>query len=354
MSISSKRYLWALLCGMLLVGCGFSRALWALDQSPAVPTLPVNEALSANKTLPVNETLSRALESHQLLALGDIHGSKVIVNQLVDFLRDERHWQQVDDLVVEFGNARYQSLADRYVLRSEPVPLQQLRPIWRDTLYFMAWQYAVYEDLVVQLHQWNRARDHKVRLVLAEPAFDWQALTTAGWQQQVDAREAGYVRIIEREVLAKNRRGILLFGGFHTIKAPVNMSGRGDEPFHSVVAILERQSPGRVFTQLARMTGDGVEGVAGVSPPYLLTLQNSILGARAFSDLTARVAPRPQPRLQDVADVFLYTASTDRNAPVAEAAREDKDWHREMRRRAEIVPGRPKQQIHRWLDQHGY
>jgi len=322
---------------LLVVACASSPAAWAESSANAVPALPVNA------------TLAQALKNHQLLALGDIHGSEVIVRQLMDFLRDESHWRQVDDLVVEFGNARYQSLADRYVLGGEPVPLPKLRPIWRDTLYFMAWQYAVYEDLVVQLHQWNKVREHKVRLVLAEPEFDWQTLTTAGWQQQVDAREVGYVQAIEREVLAKKRRGILLFGGFHTIKAPVKMQGRGDEPFHSVVAILERKVPGLVFTQLARMAGDGVEGVSGVSPPYLLSLHDTALGARAFSDLTARVAAQPRPRLQEMADVFLYTANTDRNAPVAPAALEDADWHREMHRRAAIVPGRPRQQIQRWL-----
>lgn len=312
---------------------------------------PAALAYSPLSAQAVNPAFSRALQTHQLLALGDVHGSTEVVGQLQAFLEDESHWRQVDDIVVEFGNARYQELADRYLLGDESIPLQQLRPIWRDTLYFMAWQYAAYEELVVQLQQWNRVREHRVRLVLAEPAFDWGALGAGDWQQLVDRRELGYLQAVEQQVIKPRRRAILLFGAFHTMETLVRLNGRG-EPFESLVALLEKRHPGSVYTVWPRMSGDGVKSAGEIqgAAPYLVPLASTGLGARPINRLTRRIAEEGAPTLAQVADAYLYLSTTDRNAPVSDAALADNAWHAEMRRRAGLVDTRASQQILNWLD----
>ncbi|MCH1926074.1 hypothetical protein L9G74_13985 [Shewanella sp. C32] len=317
-------------CGLMLLCCS-----------------PISVA-EQSEPQPVNELLAQQLADGKLVALGDVHGSPLIVQQLLAFLAEPQHWQQVDDIAVEFGNSRYQAVADRYVVDGAAMDLSQVRPIWRDTLYFMAWQYDVYEQLVQQLRQWNQTRTHKVRLVLAEPPLDWSSLTAQGWQQQVAQREQGYVQIITQQVLQPKRRGILLFGTFHMMKQPVVM--QNGESFSSLVALLRQQQDADIYTVWPRIAGDKVSAQA--TAPYLLPLASSALGAQPFSHITARVGGSEPALLRDVADAYQFLASTARKAPYSHAALTDTVWHQELQRRAAIVGGRSGQQIQQWLTQH--
>lgn len=302
----------------------------------------------------VNRTMHQQLSQGRLVALGDVHGSPFVVQQLLDFLADEVNWQQVDDIAVEFGNQRYQALADRYILQGEALPLTDVRAIWRNTLYFMAWQYAVYEQLVVQLHEWNLQRSHKVRLVLTEPELDWQTLDLAAWQQHVAGREAGYQRLIEQQVIAKKHRAILLFGTFHLMKQPVQLSGRSADKFTSLVASLCRNYPDLIYVIWPRMAGDQVAAIADATPPYLLPLAGSSLGQIPLRQLTGRVAAQDDTAMAAIADAYLYLADVSRDAPPSAAAVSDATWQQELQRRAKILGGRSQQQITQWLQRYAH
>lgn len=307
-----------------------------------------NSGAATTKPQVLNDVIAQQLTAGKLVALGDVHGSPSIVQQLMGFLADPEHWQQVDDIAVEFGNSRYQALADSYIVDGAALELSQVRPIWRDTLYFMAWQYDVYEQLVLQLRHWNQTRTHKVRLVLAEPALDWSSLTAEGWQQQVAAREQGYQQIITQQVLQPKRRGILLFGTFHMMKQPVIM--QDGTSFSSLVTLLRQQQAAEIYTIWPRMAGDNV--IAQADAPYLLPLANSVLGQQPFSDITRRVSAAESTLLRDVADGYLFLASTERKAPYSQAALSELAWHQELLRRAAVVGQRSGQQIERWVSQH--
>jgi hypothetical protein len=71
---------------------------------------------------PVNaiDGILAAFESHPIVALPDSHGSNQAHAFLLSLIRDPRFAQTVDYIVVEFGNARYQDVADRF-LRGEEV-----------------------------------------------------------------------------------------------------------------------------------------------------------------------------------------------------------------------------------------
>jgi hypothetical protein len=47
-----------------------------------------------------------AFETHQLVALGDPHGNEQVQKFLTSLIRDPRFSAAVNDIVVEFGNAR--------------------------------------------------------------------------------------------------------------------------------------------------------------------------------------------------------------------------------------------------------
>ncbi len=72
-----------------------------------------------------------AFRDHSLVALSDAHGNQQAHEFLLSLIRHPRFATTVNDLVVEFGSARYQDFMDRFV-RGEEVPDRELRRVWRD------------------------------------------------------------------------------------------------------------------------------------------------------------------------------------------------------------------------------
>jgi hypothetical protein len=86
-----------------------------------------------------------ATEAYPLVGLGEVH----LNQQFHDFLAEllPKLPGRIDDVVVEFGNAHYQALADRFVLDLEPVDADQLAQIWRTALGgHVLWDAPVYEQ----------------------------------------------------------------------------------------------------------------------------------------------------------------------------------------------------------------
>ena len=120
-SVRPPRVLLSLLLGALClasVGCGGSGA--SSTSAPAAPIDPVRGILDA-------------FEQHSIVALdeGD-HGNDRGHAFRLSLLRDSRFSMVVNDIVVEFGSARYQILMDRFV-SGEDVPIETLRRVWQDT-----------------------------------------------------------------------------------------------------------------------------------------------------------------------------------------------------------------------------
>jgi hypothetical protein len=74
-----------------------------------------------------------AFQSHPVVALGEgTHGNEQGHTFRLALIRDPRFASTVNDIVVEFGSARYQDLMDRFV-RGEDVPTALLRQVWQNT-----------------------------------------------------------------------------------------------------------------------------------------------------------------------------------------------------------------------------
>src|SRR5207247_1997711 len=105
----------------------------------------------------------------QIVALGEIHGGEKEHSLFRALLSDARFPAKVNDIVVEFGNAFYQPLVDRYV-HGEDVPLAELRQVWRTTTQLMAWDSPVYEQfyLAVRLMNQRLPASLRVRVLLGD------------------------------------------------------------------------------------------------------------------------------------------------------------------------------------------
>jgi hypothetical protein len=86
---------------------------------------------AASEATPVDATVGilEAFRDHRLVAIGHHDDeSQAFLRSLVS---DDRFAATVNDIVVEFGSARYQDVMDRYQ-RGEQVPPRELEQVWQN------------------------------------------------------------------------------------------------------------------------------------------------------------------------------------------------------------------------------
>src|SRR6185436_15320208 len=119
---------------------------------------------------PVNpiEGILAAFRSHTIVALGEgNHNNEQGHEFRLSLIRDPRFPLLVNDIVVEFGNSRYQDVMDRFV-RGENVPAAMLRQVWQNTAQSgWAWDSTIYEEFyrAVRDVNSNQSPDHQLRVL---------------------------------------------------------------------------------------------------------------------------------------------------------------------------------------------
>src|SRR5215216_1582017 len=88
-------------------------AVLAATIAAIAPATPANAAPPAADA--TASALLDAFATHQIVALGQVHDLRQEDDFILDLLRHPRFAATVDSIVVEFGNARYQSRVDRYI-----------------------------------------------------------------------------------------------------------------------------------------------------------------------------------------------------------------------------------------------
>jgi hypothetical protein len=126
--------------------------------------LPVEAAGRAGATggaalvpQPAIPTLLGALQRFPLVGVAELHFLQEWHDVMHALLFHPALPSALTDIVVEFGNAQYQELADRFILDDQPVAKAALAQIWR----FQGWDAPVYEEFLrtVRAVNWMRPRD---------------------------------------------------------------------------------------------------------------------------------------------------------------------------------------------------
>src|SRR5215510_9040035 len=98
-------------------------------QPPPAPAVPPGPAVPVEAFSAIFD----AFKTHPIVALGEgPHGNEQGHAFRLALIRDPRFAATVNDIVVEFGSARYQELMDRFVAGAD-VPDDELRHVWQDT-----------------------------------------------------------------------------------------------------------------------------------------------------------------------------------------------------------------------------
>lgn len=269
----------------------------------AAVTVPsARQSLPARAATPVEPiaAIVDAFASHAIVALGEDHGNEQGHAFRLRLLQDPKFTATVNDLVVEFGNPRYQELMDRFV-RGEQVDERALRRAWQDTTQISGvWDRPIYEDFFRAVRAVNATlpRDRQLRVWLGDLPVDWDAVRSAPpkpgekrlfGQPVSEAGPAGAMDrdghasdLIRREILAKQRHALLIFGDMHVTRRPTSIVGR-----------LETDASVRVFT-IRNATRRSYESLLAAQPdapswpvPSLANVAGTVLADQGFGDVDA-------------------------------------------------------------------
>jgi hypothetical protein len=138
------------------------------------------------------------------------HGSKDVDDYILSLIRHPGFPSKVNDIVVECGNSLYQGILDRYIA-GEDVPPTEVQDVWRNTTQLMCCLSGFYEQLFPLVRQVNLGlpATKRIRVLAADPAFDWNKVKSG---LDVPRDDASIVSVMTKEVLAKKRKALMLFG----------------------------------------------------------------------------------------------------------------------------------------------
>jgi hypothetical protein len=299
-----------------------------------------------------------ALKTHDLVALAEVHRSAREHEFLRTLLADSRLPQVAQDIVVEFGNSRYQPLMDRYIA-GDSVPPDSLRLAWRNSTQLLVFDSPLYERFFATVRLANRGRPPAIRMrvLLADPPVDWDSVRrTADFPRAYGYRDPDWMRVIQQEVLTHHHHALIVAGGAHLFR---HDPSSGFQPRPSASAglgdALEQRYPRQSFV-IWTVVGDANPLTPHLAPCRsgdLMPVPGTPLGALNSHLLLpgdivvfhmvnghrvpVTLADRDFPPVEQQIDAVLDLSGPDHEVDADPVIYRDSAYANELRRRAAIL-----------------
>ncbi len=303
------------------------------------------------------DVVVEALEERWLIAIGENHGHRELYRELEKTLRDPRVQERVNDIVVEFGNALYQEVLDRYVSGND-INLEEVRPVWRNTIVSPSavWDSPVYEKFFISIRAINRelAPEKRYRILAGDPPVDWSLVTVREDLQPHFRRSQHFVDVVRTEVIHRGRRAILLAGGAHLTRCNMIRRNKHGIPVAevSMVSRLALHYPGApyVIRSLGRFESINHARMAAVPAGQVISLPGTWLAELPANQVSRMRNFDGTPfvlygdaTLGTMADAIIYWGSPEENTfpEPPHSIYLDDQWWAELNRRSQIARGQP-------------
>ena len=200
-----RRWLLALGCVLVLAALGLLVAL-AKDEGRRPSEEPLAQAITS------------AARSHRVVLIGEIHGWSAEHRLLRELVTSSESSAVVDDIVVEFGNARYQGLVDAYVSGADVTEAEVSRA-WLETTQGAVWSDPDYAAFFRAVREHNlRSPANRLRVVLGDPPLPRAGPRPGEEDFWILQRDAHLAYLIQREVLSRGRRALVVAGAGHVLR----------------------------------------------------------------------------------------------------------------------------------------
>jgi hypothetical protein len=187
---------------------------------------------------PAVPAILTAFDKYEVVGMPEGHGLKEVDDFIFSLIRNPAFGGKVNDIAVECGNSLYQPILDRYVA-GEDVPFTEVRKVWRNTTQSMCGTSGFFEQFFPLVRAINQKlpRGKQLRVLAGDPPIDWDQIKSPDDAGKFGDRDVTIASVMEKEVLSKHRKALMLFGTFHL------MHGVGD----SAVSIYEKDYPSLTF-----------------------------------------------------------------------------------------------------------
>lgn len=178
--------------------------------------------------------------------LGEQHQRNEFYNFLHAVINEPDFTSRVNDIVIEAGNSRLQPILDRYI-RGENVPIVELQQVWQETTMVLVWDSPLYKDFLASVRELNLRLPlaRRLRVLAGDPPIDWAHVNDKNDFQRFADRDLSYATVVEREVLAKGHRALLILGRQHVIRrAPAEP----EDKHPGVADLLNVRHPGMAYS----------------------------------------------------------------------------------------------------------
>ncbi|HVN03664.1 MAG TPA: hypothetical protein VMT86_04550 [Bryobacteraceae bacterium] len=274
--------------------------------------------------------------TYRIVMLGEIHGCRQQYEVLSRLVANPAFGDRVNDIVVEFGNAKYQQLVDRYTA-GENVPFEQVQKAWRDTVGALGPVSPIYGEFYKAVRDANRKlpAQRKLRIVLGDPPIDWeQVRSREDVGLYLPFRDEFYASVVRYEVLARRHKALLIMGEGHFRR---NGGRPGAIEYELLMAFVKPYVivPG---SDTVRGYDDVDPRFAAIAAPALIEMKGNWIGS-----LPAPARGGAAATWDQTADAYLYLGPRDR-LTLLKNRRSDLDgtaYGRELQRRLAILFDKP-------------
>jgi hypothetical protein len=258
---------------------------------------------------PATAAVIRAFDTHNIVMFGEYHACRQEHEWLRTLVSTPEFADRVDDIVVEFGNSLYQKSVDRYIA-GEDIPFASVQKAWRNVAGAIGPPSPVYELFYQAVRETNLKRKgkHQLRVVLGDPYADWDNIRDReALGPFVANRGSWYARVVKEEVVARNRRALLIMGWGHFLRR------NGPAEIERQLRAAGASTYLVVFGTNAVGAYDDLEKRFDTWPlPALVELQGNWVGdLPAMPVLLGGTVQSTSPKLGEVADALLYVAPRD-------------------------------------------
>jgi hypothetical protein len=208
---------------------------------------PINQAQTQQQKRPASSepipepaisAILAAFDKYEVVAMPQDHGMQDLDALIFSLIRNPAFSEKVNVIVFENGNGLFQPILDRYIA-GENVPFTEVQKVWRK----MGQPAAGASPFVEQFYPLVRALNQKLpperrfRVLAGDPPIDWDQIKGPADIMRLVHRDEGIATVMEREVLSKHRKALMLFGTMHLMH---NTGG-------SAVSIYEKDYPNLTF-----------------------------------------------------------------------------------------------------------
>jgi len=333
----------------------------------AAPDMPApNPKGTDPKPEPAEAALLAAFDNHEVVGMSAAHGNKDLDDFILHLLRNPTFPSKVNVIAVECGNSLYQPTLDRYIA-GEDVPLSEARKVWRNTTQPMCGLSGFYEQFFPLVRRINQTLPpaKKLRVLACDPPIDWSKIDTPAdfGRGQYLMRDPAIASVMEKEVLSKHRKALMLIGTAHLFHQQGSAVGIYEKDYPGITLVIADHTGFGNSTPLAKYNGDFEARMASWPVPSLVQNLNGTWLADLldmtyakpvfFGPAAKRKLPAGSPaktslseiprdseiKVSKMVDAYLYLGPRDLllHEPTPAAIVLDRDYISELQRRAAFM-----------------